>query len=264
MRRTRASAPDCDQEESFWEHVGATFPSLKGAASTEYYRECERILHEKFFPPLLGRLLFKTDLWDEAKNTEILVWAAGQGARPAGVDISLSTAKEAYKALAGHRPLIVVADLRALPFRSCAFDLVYSMGTIEHFLDYEIAVREIFRVLKPGGRAIVGVPNKLDPFLRPMLVWLLQRMGKYAYGREKAFTAGALGRLMESEGFRIVATSGILFIPGWLRMVDLWFHARVPAMERVSGAAVRPFAWAYRRFEGIRRHGYLLACIVEK
>ena len=44
------------------------------------------------------------------------------------------------------------------------------MGTIEHFDESDAAVREMWRVLKPGGRAVVGVPNRLDPFLRPLLV----------------------------------------------------------------------------------------------
>jgi ubiquinone/menaquinone biosynthesis C-methylase UbiE len=63
----------------------------------------------------------------------------------------------------------VVGDVRAIPFREGSVDAVYSMGTIEHFEEYAQAVREIFRVLRPGGTAIVGVLNKLDPFLRPLL-----------------------------------------------------------------------------------------------
>ncbi len=249
---------------SFWDDVAATFPSLKGAASTEYYFECERKLFEDFFPPRQGRLLFKTDLWDEAKNTEILRWAAEQGARPVGLDIAFDIVQEANRVLKGHRPGGVVSDIRAIPFRSSSFDLIYSMGTIEHFPDYEVSVREIFRVLKPGGTAIIGVPNKLDPFLRPLMVCLLQMCDLYAYGDEKSFTPGALRSLLESVGFQVKATSGILFMPGWLRMLDLWCHTRCPRLTGVTGWMVRPFARLYRRFPAVRRHGYLLACVVEK
>lgn len=249
---------------SFWDDVAANFPSLKGAPSTEYYFACERMLFEEFFPPLRGRLLFKTDLWDEAKNSEILRWAAEQGARPAGVDIAFGIVQQARRVFCEPRPGFVVADTRAIPFRSDSFDLVYSMGTIEHFPDYDVSVREIFRVLKPGGTAIVGVPNKLDPFLRPLMVWLLQRCGLYAYGTEKSFTAGALRGLLESAGFRFTAISGILFMPGWLRMFDLWCHTRCPRLTRLTGWLVGPFAWLYRRIPAVRRHGYLLACVVDK
>lgn len=249
---------------SFWNTVGSNFPSLKGAASTQYYFECERLIHEDFFPELAGQRILKTDLWDEAKNTEILRWAAERGARPFGVDIALDVVHEAKKVLNGHRPGFVMADVRALPFRTDAFDLVYSMGTIEHFEDSEVAVREIFRALRPGGTAIIGVPNKLDPFLRPLLVALLNRLGLYAYGMEKSFTRRALRRLLEAHGFRVVSETGILFIPGWLRMLDLVCHTRSPSLARLTGWLVRPFAWSYRSLPFVRRHGYLIACVVRK
>ena len=259
-------SPDRDHSRyvSFWGDVGSTFPSLKGAKSTDYYFACARLLHEQFFPPLKDRRLLKTDLWDEAKNTEILRWAAEQGARPVGIDIAFDTVQQARDILKGHRPVCVVADVRALPFPDATFDLIYSMGTIEHFPDYEVAVRELSRVLRPGGSAIIGVPNKLDPFLRPLLVSLLQQLGLYAYGMEKSFTPKALHRFLESAGFRVTAQTGLLFMPGWLRMLDLLCHTRVPRLAPVTGWLVRPFAWLYRRVPLVRRHGYLIAAVVNK
>jgi SAM-dependent methyltransferase len=249
---------------SFWNGVGSTFPSLKGAASTRYYFECERTLHENFFPEITGLRLLKTDLWDEAKNTEILRWAAEKGARPFGLDIAFEVVQDATKVMERHKPGFVVADVRALPFAADRFDLIYSMGTIEHFPDYEVALGEIFRVLKPCGRAIIGVPNKLDPFLRPLLVSLLGALGLYAYGMEKSFAPSAFRRILHSAGFRVMARTGILFMPGWLRMSDLWCHTRFSCLAPFIGLMVRPFAWLYRCFPQVRQHGYLMAMVVEK
>lgn len=249
---------------SFWDGVAAHFPSLKGAPSTAYYRECEERLLREFFPVLAGRRLLKTDLWDEAKNSEILAWAAERGARPLGLDIAFDIAREAGTLLAAHRPGIVVADVRHLPFRTGSVDLVYSMGTIEHFPEHQAAVGELCRVLRPGGRAIVGVPNKLDPFLRPLLVHVLNALGLYSYGMERSFTPGALRRLLAGAGFRVAGLSGILFMPGGLRMLDLWCHVYCPGLTRVTGWLVRPFAWLYRHWPGLRRHGYLIAGLAIK
>lgn len=249
---------------TFWEEVGETFPSLKGAASTRYYFECERTLLETFAPKLRDRVVLKTDLWDEAKNTEILRWVAEQGARPVGVDIAHAIARQARPVLAGCGALLVVADVRDLPLRSETVDLVYSMGTIEHFPDYDLAVREIFRVLKPGGIAIVGVPNKLDPFLRPLMVHVLNRLGLYGYGREKSFTPRALRRVLAGAGFRVGAMSGVLFLPGWLRMLDLWLHVRGGRLGWLTAPLIGPFAWLYRVLPAVRRHGYLIAAIAER
>jgi SAM-dependent methyltransferase len=248
----------------FWDSVGETFPSLKGAASTAYYFACERTLLKQFFPELRGRSLFKTDLWDEAKNTEILRWAADQGARPFGVDIAPDVVQEARAVLKNHRPGFAMGDVRALPFGDDSFDLIYSMGTIEHFPEFYQAVKEIFRVLKPGGTAIIGVPNKRDPFLRPLMVDLLNRFGLYAYGMEKSFTHGELQGLLRSAGFEIQGQSGILFIPGWLRIADLVLHTRVPTLAALTSALTAPFAWLYERFPGVRSHGYMIACVGTK
>jgi SAM-dependent methyltransferase len=249
---------------AFWDGVADTFPSLKGAASTAYYFECEQILLRRFFPILRGQRLLKTDLWDEAKNTEILRWAAEHGARPFGIDIAFDTAREARGVLAPHAGQIVTADVRQLPFRTNSFDLIYSMGTIEHFVDSDVAARELCRVLRPGGRAIIGVPNKLDPFLRPLMVHVLNAVGLYAYGMEKSFTPAGLRRLLSAAGFRVTELSGILFIPGWLRILDLVCHVRCRPLAVATGWLVRPFAWLYRRVPAVRRHGYLIAYVALK
>ena len=64
------------------------------------------------------------------------------------------------------------------------------------------------RVLKPGGRAIVGVPNRHDPFLRPLLATALQAVGLYAYGYEKSYLAAGLRDMLERAGLRRVARDG--------------------------------------------------------
>ena len=50
------------------------------------------------------------------------------------------------------------ADIRRLPFADASFDVVTAMDIIEHIDDDKAASREIFRVLKPGGRLFVTVP----------------------------------------------------------------------------------------------------------
>ncbi|HEX9902319.1 MAG TPA: hypothetical protein VGB72_05610, partial [Acidobacteriota bacterium] len=64
-----------------WEQTGARIPPFINAPSTRYYLACEKGLFLEFFPALRGKRLLKTDLWDEAKNTQILKWAAERGAQ---------------------------------------------------------------------------------------------------------------------------------------------------------------------------------------
>lgn len=250
----------------FWADLGERFPDLGGAASTRYYADNERRLFTEHLPPLAGLRILKTDLWDEAKNTRILAWAARRGARAFGIDISTPTAILARASFTHHSdPLrAAVADVRALPFPDASFDAIYSMGTIEHFHETERAVEEMARVLKPGGRAIVGVPNRHDPFLRPLLATVLQALGLYAYGYEKSYSRRALRAMLQRAGFTVVAETAILFIPGWLRMLDLACHSWCRPLGAVTGALVRPFVFLDRHVPAVRRHGYLLATVVMK
>jgi len=250
----------------FWADVGGRFPDLGGAASTRYYSDNERRLFTEHFPALEGLSIFKTDLWDEARNTRILAWASRQGAHAYGVDISEPTVVQARAAFERKPNGFhgAVADLRELPFRDASFDAIYSMGTIEHFDETERAVEEMARVLKPGGRAIVGVPNRHDPFLRPLVVVALRALGLYAYGYEKSFSRRALREMLERAGFAVVAETAILFIPGWLRMLDLACHAWCRPLATVTGALVWPFAFLDRHLPVVRRHGYLLATVALK
>ena len=248
----------------FWDEVGDRFPDLDGAVSTRYYAENERRLFTEHFPPLAGLRILKTDLWDEAKNTRILAWASDRGARAYGVDISAPTVLQARRAFRGDPLRCAVSDVRALPFADASFDAVYSMGTIEHFDETEDAIEEIARVLKPGGVAIVGVPNRHDPFLRPLLAAVLQAIGLYAYGYEKSYSRRSLRRLLERADLRVEAETAILFIPGWLRMLDLACHSWCRPLAAITGACVWPFAWLERHVEAVRKHGYLLATVVRK
>jgi len=251
----------------FWESTGESFPELSGAPSTRYYLECERYLFRRYFPDIKGKSVLKTDLWDEAKNTRILFRAAADmGAIPFGQDISWNIVRRAqdYFAVHGRRGRFAVSDMRAMAFRDNSFDFIYSMGTVEHFLEHRQALEECFRVLRPGGRAIIGVPNKLDPFLRPLLVTALYKLGLYAYGYEKSIAPSRFERLLRSIGFQVEGRSGILFMPGWLRIAELFLYVRWPGSAAAFKPAIAPFAWLYRRSDRLKRSGYLMASVVRK
>jgi SAM-dependent methyltransferase len=255
-----------DAYRSFWERTGFFMKPFIGAPSTQYYFECEKTLIETYFPNLQGKKVFKTDLWDEAKNTKILNWMGSRGARVFGIDIAKPIVQEAKASLAQSESEAgcIISDLRAVGFKDESFDCIYSMGTIEHFPEYRLALRECYRLLKKGGIAIIGVPNKFDPFLRPLLVWFLQKMNLYPFGDEKSFGFKELEQVLNDAGFCAVGRSGILFIPGWLRMMDLLVHRFLPQTSFLFSPLVFPFAFLYGKFPSIRRWGYLIACVAKK
>jgi ubiquinone/menaquinone biosynthesis C-methylase UbiE len=59
-----------------------------------------------------------------------------------------------------------VGRIQRLEFRDAAFDAVLCIGVVEYLADDAEAIREIGRVLKPGGMAIISMPNRRSPFVR--------------------------------------------------------------------------------------------------
>lgn len=82
---------------------------------------------------------------------------ARAGAAYTGVDLTAAAVELAQKhfELLGLRGEFHTADAENLGFPDASFDLVYSHGVLHHTPDTAGAVREIHRVLKPGGRAMV-------------------------------------------------------------------------------------------------------------
>lgn len=65
-------------------------------------------------------------------------------------------------ALEGQARETHVADMRALPFAGATFASVLSVQSIEHVPDPENVLREVVRVLAPGGTAVFVTPNRLE------------------------------------------------------------------------------------------------------
>ncbi len=85
---------------------------------------------------------------------------ASYGARVTSVDLTWARgrstdAKFRLMADAANGCNALQSDGENLPFGDGVFDIVYSNGVLHHTLDTEKAIGEVFRVLKPGGKAVV-------------------------------------------------------------------------------------------------------------
>lgn len=62
-----------------------------------------------------------------------------------------------------HSPLAdVKADICALPFENNTYDIIFCNHVLEHIPDDQKAMQELYRVLKPGGMAILQIPQDLS------------------------------------------------------------------------------------------------------
>jgi len=77
-------------------------------------------------------------------------------------------------------PNIINAAGEFIPLPSSTFDLILSHEVIEHVQDDHTAVREMVRLLKPGGRITLFCPNRGYPFETHGIYW----RGKYHFGNK--------------------------------------------------------------------------------
>ncbi len=158
---------------------------------------------------------------------------ARQGAEAFGCDVAQSRLAEARRRGSGDR--LAGAAGEFLPYRSGSFDVVVLNEVIEHVSDDRATMREVGRVLAPGGIAVLYAPNRLYPFEThgiylgkryifgniPLVNWLPNILRNRLVPHARAYTARGLERVCAASGLRIVDHSYVY--PGFDNIA-----ARVP------------------------------------
>jgi len=91
-----------------------------------------------------------------------------------GLEYDFERAKQASQ----HSQHILCAAGEKLPFSNETFDFILSHEVLEHVQDDRAAVSEMVRMLKPGGRIGIFVPNRGYPFETHGIFW----KGRYHFG----------------------------------------------------------------------------------
>lgn len=92
-----------------------------------------------------------------------------------GVDINPDDIQLAAES--GKFKKTIIADARNLPFRENNFNTAISISTLEHIKNNDIVFKEVFKILKPGGKFYLTVPtNKMNDGL--LIVRLLRFLGQ--------------------------------------------------------------------------------------
>lgn len=93
-----------------------------------------------------------------------------------GVDLNRKYLKRAKEFIGDLRVNLKEANATKLPFADKTFDRIIASEVLEHILEDEKAISEMYRVLKPGGIALITVPNKNYPFCWDPANWVLERV----------------------------------------------------------------------------------------
>jgi SAM-dependent methyltransferase len=128
-------------------------------------------VHGRLLDAGAGRMAYRAMLEEFAESYE-------------GLDLADSTGR-----------LDHVADLQATGLPDDAYDTVFCTQVLQHLPEPEKAIREMARVLKPGGKAVISVPH---------LVWMHNE--PHDYWR---FTRYGMGHLLEKAGLRVVSAEPV-------------------------------------------------------
>ena len=120
-----------------------------------------------------------------------------RGVRARGVEINRSLIAES-RTWFGDLPVQPVSGVE-LPFGDASFDLVLSFDVFEHIRDSDAHLREVARVLRPGGRYLVQTPSKWPNTVFETIRW--RSVTRWRDDHCALHTPGQLRRRLEAHGF---------------------------------------------------------------
>ncbi len=179
----------------------------------------ELCAHETTLPVFLRELPPDTAVLDAGCGlARWVIFLRQHGYRVFGVD----RARAAISAAAanGARGWVFVGDTNRLPIADGALGGVISLGVVEHEEAGPVpALRELWRVLRPGGVALVAVPYNnlwrrlLINHLRRLRDWQKRRQGLRLEFAEYRFSARELSGFLRQAGFEVLSVHADEFHP---------------------------------------------------
>jgi len=200
--------PTTVNDKQYWEQVGTEWQQSQPDPLWRAHSDAvNRAWLESNWPQRTVDRVLKTDMFDEAVGEGVFGLLQSRARKAVGMDIASAT-----------RPH-VGADVRQLPFVDGAFDLVVSNSTLDHFPTEEeliASLRELRRVLRPGGELLLTLDNAANPFvaLRNVLPFsLLHRLGLTPYQVGATCGPWKLRRLLRGAGFEVGEMTALLHCP---------------------------------------------------
>jgi len=196
-------------------------------------------LLQSWWPDKPVESVLKTDLFDEAFGDGLHSFIGSNARSINGIDISTTIVAKARRKCPEIQA--AVADVRRLPFKNDKFDLIISNSTLDHFKtarDINIAVDELYRVLRPGGQMVLTLDNLRNPMiaLRHILPFrLLNSIGVVPYFVGTTLGPRRLCKMVRQAGFQVIDMSSIMHCPRVVAVAIaglLQRHAERPAQQR--------------------------------
>lgn len=170
-------SPLKDIVKEFWNEKSCGEIYAVGQSEKEYYESESKSRYE------LEPYIFDFAKFHEGKNKDVLEIGVGMGTDHAewakstpksltGIDLTPRAIEHTNKrfTIFGLTSDVKEADAEQLPFEDESFDLVYSWGVLHHSPNTPQAIKEVYRVLRPGGVTRIMIYHKYS--LTGYMLWI--------------------------------------------------------------------------------------------
>jgi ubiquinone/menaquinone biosynthesis C-methylase UbiE len=128
-----------------------------------------------------------------------------------GIDLDADPAPvQALLAGRGLSASLIRGSVYELPYDSGMFDLVVSFSVFEHLHDYELALREVARVLRPGGSFLLGMPT-----VNSIMELGFRAIGFKGINDIHVTTPKAVARIFSRAEFRVANSARLHLVLGF-------------------------------------------------
>lgn len=131
-------------------------------------------------------------------------FASEAGLRAFGADLSFSAITTAAKQ--APRSDVHLADAERLPYRDGTFHYATNIGSLEHYFHPHLAVREMARVLRPDGLALILLPNTFGLLGNILHVWRTGDVFDDGQPLQRYGTNAQWRRLLELNSLQVTRT----------------------------------------------------------
>jgi ubiquinone/menaquinone biosynthesis C-methylase UbiE len=152
-----------------------------------------------------------------------------------GIELAENCLKNANRIFKIHIPdfsniKLELGDAEALQYEENSFDAVLSTRVFQFLTNPQRSVNQIFSVLRPGGKAVVMVPNKINPY-------------QFLFYHSQLISSLTLKKWFKNSRFKNIQMGSIIFFPAklyrfssdspWVKFER--FLTKIPIINKFGG-----------------------------